>query len=457
MYQKPKAIIVDLDGTLLRSDKSVSERTLKAIEQCKNAGILVIVATARFWFKAEKYLELIKPDYAILADGTQIFHKDEMIRGFAMNEKAVNGVIHSLRAQNLSTEFVVGVGKELLCSAAGINEKWRKSYAFEGDMKQPVYKIAAMLESVGMAECLAEDYDCRLYSYRDENLYGFTDKESGKYQAVKDLGEILGIDLQDMVAFGDDENDYEILQNCGVGVAVANAIPQILKVADEVTDSNDEDGVANYLERYCLREELVPFWEETYQNMDTITFSENPNATIKEFEHLFDKDWNILEVGCGEGQNVLYLAKQGYTEVDAFDISENGIKKLRKKCEIQGVGLNAYVDDLTKCRLRKNYDLVMSFGTLHFVEKEGWKRFLTQAKEKTNIGGIHIMQIFTDVVPASPDIAPFAVGLAKDEELKDIYQDWEILQFKSYVFEDEHPNVPKHLHASNKIVARKLR
>ena len=457
MYQKPKAIIVDLDGTLLRSDKSVSERTLKAIEQCKNAGILVIVATARFWFKAEKYLELIKPDYAILADGTQIFHKDEMIRGFAMNEKAVNGVIHSLRAQNLSTEFVVGVGKELLCSAAGINEKWRKSYAFEGDMKQPVYKIAAMLESVGMAECLAEDYDCRLYSYRDENLYGFTDKESGKYQAVKDLGEILGIDLQDMVAFGDDENDYEILQNCGVGVAVANAIPQILKVADEVTDSNDEDGVANYLERYCLREELVPFWEETYQNMDTITFSEKPNATIKEFEHLFDKDWNILEVGCGEGQNVLYLAKQGYTEVDAFDISENGIKKLRKKCEIQGVGLNAYVDDLTKCRLRKNYDLVMSFGTLHFVDKEGWKRFLTQAKEKTNIGGIHIMQIFTDVVPASPDIAPFAVGLAKDEELKDIYQDWEILQFKSYVFEDEHPNVPKHLHASNKIVARKLR
>lgn len=457
MYQKSKAIILDLDGTLLRSDKSVSERTLKALEECKEAGILVIVATARFWFKAEKYLELIKPDYAILADGTQIYHKGEMIRGFAMTEQAVNGVIQALMHQGPNAEFVVGVGKELLCSAAGISEKWRKSYAFEEDMKQPVYKIAAVLESADMAESLAEDYDCRLYSYRDENLYGFTDKESGKYQAVKALGEFLGIDLQDMVAFGDDENDYEILQNCGVGVAVANAIPQILKGADEVTDSNDEDGVANYLERYCLREELVPFWEETYQNMDTITFSENPNATIKEFEHLFDKDWNILEVGCGEGRNVLYLAKQGYTEVDAFDISENGIKKLRKKCEIQGVRLNAYVDDLTKCRLQKNYDLVMSFGTLHFVGREDWKRFLVHAKEHTNIGGIHIMQIFTDVVPASADIAPFAIGLAKDEEIRGLYEDWEILQFKSYVFEDEHPNVPKHLHASNKIVARKLR
>mgnify|MGYP003492089995 FL=1 len=99
----------------------------------------------------------------------------------------------------------------------------------------------------------------------------------------------------------------------------------------------------------------------------------------------------------------------------------------------------------------------MSFGTLHFVEREDWKRFLLQAKEHTNVGGIHIMQIFTDVVPASPDIAPFAIGLAKDEEIKELYQDWEILQFKSYVFEDEHPNVPKHLHASNKIVARRMR
>lgn len=63
------------------------------------------------------------------------------------------------------------------------------------------------------------------------------------------------------------------------------------------------------------------------------------------------------------------------------------------------------------------------------------------------------MHIFTDSVPASPDIAPSAKGLARDGELKELYEDWEILRFKSYVFEDEHPNVPKHLHSANKIVA----
>jgi hypothetical protein len=55
----------------------------------------------------------------------------------------------------------------------------------------------------------------------------------------------------------------------------------------------------------------------------------------------------------------------------------------------------------------------------------------------------------------SPDIAPFAVGLVDDEEIKILYDDWDILQFKSYPFEDEHPGVPKNYHASNKIVAQK--
>lgn len=67
------------------------------------------------------------------------------------------------------------------------------------------------------------------------------------------------------------------------------------------------------------------------------------------------------------------------------------------------------------------------------------------------------IQIFTDAAPVSEDIAPFAIDLAKDKELKELYTDWEILQFKCYVFEDEHPNVPKHLHTSNKIVARRIK
>jgi cyclopropane fatty-acyl-phospholipid synthase-like methyltransferase len=201
----------------------------------------------------------------------------------------------------------------------------------------------------------------------------------------------------------------------------------------------------------------VPFWEEAYQSENITAFSSKPNATIKEFEHLLSRESRIIDVGCGEGQNALYFARNGYSHVDAFDISENGIARLRQRCRSEDIPLNAFIADLTTYQFEGQYDMVMSFGTLHFVYKTNWKDFISRAKAHTNSGGIHIMQIFTDTVPASEDIAPFAVGLAKEGEIKELYSDWEILQYKSYTFEDEHPGVPKHLHASNKIAARKKR
>ncbi len=83
---------------------------------------------------------------------------------------------------------------------------------------------------------------------------------------------------------------------------------------------------------------------------------------------------------------------------------------------------------------------------------KSWHTFLSQAKKNTEIGGIHLIQVFTDQVPPSVDIAPFAGGLASDGELEALYSDWKILQFKSYTFEEEHPSIPKHVHSSNKIV-----
>lgn len=242
------AIILDLDETLLRSDGSISEYTLKILQECQKRGIVVVVATARFWFKAEKYLNIISPDYAILADGTQIYHDGELIYGYEMDKSQSTGMINELLEKE-DYDFVVSVGKKLFCSSEGIHEEWRESRDFKENLEPPVYKIAAVLKEYDMAKELAETYDCRMYSYRGENLYGFASAKSGKYQAVLALGELLHIKPEEMIAFGDDENDYEILQNVGKGVAVANAIPKIKEIADAVTKSNNEDGVARYIEK----------------------------------------------------------------------------------------------------------------------------------------------------------------------------------------------------------------
>lgn len=247
-----KAVILDLDGTLLHSDGSISEYTLEVLRECKRRGIPIVVATARFWFKAEKYIDMIEPDYAILADGTQIYHKGEMICGFAMESLQSDGIIKELLRQNVEKEFVVSTGKKLLCNADGIDEEWRVSRDFSQPVELPVYKIAAIMDSCEEAKALADTYGCRVYSYRGESLYGFADKKSGKYQAVAKLGEILQIRMDEMLAFGDDENDFDILRHVGKGVAVANAIPGIKEIADDVTLSNDEDGVAKYIEKEIL-------------------------------------------------------------------------------------------------------------------------------------------------------------------------------------------------------------
>lgn len=95
----------------------------------------------------------------------------------------------------------------------------------------------------------------------------------------------------------------------------------------------------------------IPFWEEAYQDDNAVAFSIEPNATIKEFEHLLDKESRIIEAGCGEGQNVLYLTKQGYSHVEAFDLSEHAIGKIRRRCSTDGLTLNAFCADLTAYKI----------------------------------------------------------------------------------------------------------
>lgn len=113
-----------------------------------------------------------------------------------------------------------------------------------------------------------------------------------------------------------------------------------------------EQDKSEFMEADTVSERLIPFWEETYNVM---TFSIEPNRTIREFEYLLDKQSIILEVGCGDGQNVLYPAEQEYSHIDPIDISENGIAKLKKLCELNCVNIYAFVQDLTSYAFEKQF------------------------------------------------------------------------------------------------------
>lgn len=201
----------------------------------------------------------------------------------------------------------------------------------------------------------------------------------------------------------------------------------------------------------------IPFWEKVFKKDDEFLFGSEPNKTILEFEHLFDKKWSILDVGCGDGKNAIYLAKQGFSDIDAFDVSESAIEKVNRISRKQNLKINTQTTSLQNFKFEKQYDLIVSFGVFHFVQKEEWKEFIAEAQKNTKLGGMHIIQLFNDNIAPTPDIAPYAVGMAKDGEIKELYKDWEIKQFLSYEFEEKHPDVPLHKHASNKLVAVKIK
>jgi hydroxymethylpyrimidine pyrophosphatase-like HAD family hydrolase len=116
----------------------------------------------------------------------------------------------------------------------------------------PVSKITATLD-MDFAKSLVADFPhLDIITYHGEPWVRIALKEATKWQAVAAAASHLGINTAYIAAFGDDYNDVEMLEKCGVGVAMSNAIPEALAVADFIAASNDEDGVARWLEENIL-------------------------------------------------------------------------------------------------------------------------------------------------------------------------------------------------------------
>ena len=91
--------------------------------------------------------------------------------------------------------------------------------------------------------------------FSGSNWHAFFKKSAGKDQAIRALAKHLGVPLSAMIAFGDDTADIEMLQVCGLGAAMGNAIPAVKEAADVTIGTNEEDGVAKFLaERYGFAE-----------------------------------------------------------------------------------------------------------------------------------------------------------------------------------------------------------
>lgn len=252
----PRMILTDLDGTLICSDGRISERSKSILKSCQKRGIYIVIATARYWIGAEHYIEEIQPDYDITTDGTLIHRHGEQIYSCNFEIEDTNKIIQDILAQDEKTEITVATGRKVFWNNKHISESEKLHKAVFCDYQKPLScqanKIVAELSDYETALEIANNNHCCLQSYRGENWYAFLPKMAGKVQAIQKLASLLNISLNEIVAFGDDKNDVEMLKTCGVGVAVDNAITDVKNIADSITLSNDENGVAEWLAKNVL-------------------------------------------------------------------------------------------------------------------------------------------------------------------------------------------------------------
>ena len=224
-----RLILTDLDHTLLRSDGSISDHTLDVLKRCRKNGMVFAIATARYWIGAERYIELLKPDFEITTDGTLIHSGNKCIYSSEFTMEDTNKIVQLLLKKKPDSEITVADGKTVYWNSKHIaeSEKLHKAIYMEYDkvLDCKANKIVAELPNEAIARKIAEQSGCKLQCYRGEKWYSFLPSGSGKTAAIEALSKISGISIEDIVAFGDDSNDVEMLKLCGKGIAVANAVP----------------------------------------------------------------------------------------------------------------------------------------------------------------------------------------------------------------------------------------
>ena len=251
-----KLIVSDLDGTLLRNDKSVSEFTLKTLKSCRNEGILVGFATARPVRGVAKIREIFEPDILINHNGAVSLHSDlQYLLGINQEH------LHELLKRTLSAFPNAEIGVEsndVFYANYDVTKNWpdeiytKVNPDFVGLKVDYADKILVCLKNIDVKELRSYlPGDCYL-EVADGVMGMIMSKGATKFNSIVSVCNALGISPSEVICFGDDNNDISMIQGCGVGIAVDNANTAVKEVADVVCLSNENDGVARWLQEFVL-------------------------------------------------------------------------------------------------------------------------------------------------------------------------------------------------------------
>ncbi len=272
-----KLISLDLDGTLLDSNRKISERNRNALQMAKQKGADIVISTGSpYSLLPRDELAGIDVSYAITANGSAIYNYKT---GECLYEKSVGidkivPVLEFLLSKDIHIDMFMGGKAYCPSTTKQIVQKLsvpqsRKDYILKNarfwvddvighiyEHQLTVQKITInfyldengeMVDKKEIKKYLETKTDLKIVSGGWGNLE-LTRSDVDKGCALKWLCEKIGVSIMDTVAMGDSLNDLDVIQAAGIGVAMKNAMPEVLSAADYVTSSNDECGVAEYID-----------------------------------------------------------------------------------------------------------------------------------------------------------------------------------------------------------------
>ncbi|QCX25227.1 Cof-type HAD-IIB family hydrolase [Companilactobacillus futsaii] len=281
-----KLIASDMDGTLLNEKMEVSDRNIQAIKDAQKAGIEFLIATGRGLSEAKPFLRnQVHPGYITL-NGAEVFDSDEkLISSNPISTESQNKVVDYFHKYNVYFEVVTDKGifsndrEARVNNLANLLVKLNPGTSFKQALRDTQERVKMMpMNFVDNYEHIFNDK-----SFKIMKLIGFNEHQHKvlapmKKEITKNIKDVVvtssspnnvevnsvnaqkgiallqyakkrNISADEIMAIGDNLNDYSMIKDAGVGVAMKNAIPVIKEIAQIETDNNVNDGVAQIIEK----------------------------------------------------------------------------------------------------------------------------------------------------------------------------------------------------------------
>ncbi|KAF1297851.1 HAD family hydrolase [Enterococcus sp. JM4C] len=245
-----KLFAFDIDGTLLDSNKEALDSTREALSILREKGHLVTIATGRSRFHAQDVLRDLEFNNYVLCNGAAAFLDHQQVYQNLLDRDELSRFVDEANELSIDTAYV-GLDTAKRSTSNNIEKMDEAMKSFGATLpeldeyfveEQDVYQALAFFDRSFDAR-FAEKYKKIRFVRWHENSVDVVPYNGSKAATLLNLAKKVNIKTEDIISFGDGENDREMLRLSGIGVAMGNATPEVQAEAKIVTDTNNNDGI----------------------------------------------------------------------------------------------------------------------------------------------------------------------------------------------------------------------